>query len=81
MFNTRGPNIEMLTTPLSMNMYLPFRPWTFLVLWSKKRQKASPPSPVLHGSVRFNAAATATAASAAFPPPFSISIIQHAKHN
>jgi len=29
---------------------------------------ASPPSPVLYGSVRFNEAATATAASFAFPP-------------
>ena len=28
----------------------------------------SPPSPVEHGSVTFSAAATATAASAAFPP-------------
>ena len=54
------------------NAYLPFKACTFFVLLLKKRQNASPPIPVLEGSVTLRAAATATAASAAFPPDFSM---------
>ncbi len=41
---------------------------TSFVSASKKRQKQSPPMPVLVGSVTLRAAAVATAASAALPP-------------
>src|SRR5690606_12852858 len=44
------------------------RAWTFPVLASYTRAKASPPMPVLMGSTTASTAAMATAASAAVPP-------------
>lgn len=50
----------------------PIKHDTFFVFASKYNAKASPPIPVEYGSTTFKVAATATAASAAFPPYYKI---------